>query len=433
MSELHPSLEELYAKFQQSSGICTDTRKLTPGCLFVALKGGNFNGNAFAVKAIEGGASWAIVDEALYANHPNCLLVEDGLETLQDLARFHRLRFDIPFIGITGSNGKTTTKELLAAALRMKYKVHVTPGNFNNHIGLPLTVLSMPADAEVAVLEMGANHEGENADLCAIFLPTHGLITSIGKEHLEGFGSLEGVVRANSELFEFLRQHSGTAFVNLDDPALVNMANRLPGAVTYALDASRNPHHTLSILNLNPSLELASKAGQRYRSSLFGKYNASNVLATYAVALTLGVSEKDIAEAVANYIPSNNRSQWVNTLKNAVLLDCYNANPSSMELAITNFNEAGYERPVYLVGDMFEMGGYEDEEHQAIIRLLENVHGDVWLAGKAFSRQALPSRFKVFSDTESLKQALTQADLSGCHLLVKASRGMAFENLLEAL
>ncbi len=424
-------LEALYQKFLSCGVISTDTRNLPKGCLYLSLKGNNFNGNSFAGQALKDGAAFAVVDEANFATSENHILVEDGLRTLQELARRHRDSFSIPVLGITGSNGKTTTKELLTAVLPKHFKTHVTKGNLNNHIGVPLTILSMPVDTEVAVIEMGANHIGDNEELCAIFNPNLGIITNIGKEHLEGFGDLEGVAKGNSELYAHLLKYGGRAFVNANDELLMRMAARLPDVVTYAVDSDAD--YSATATKLNPDIILEKIGLGKIQSHLFGGYNADNVLAAVAISLHLGVPFEKIQAGIAEYMPSNNRSQVVEAGSNTIVVDCYNANPSSMELAVRNFcSIETSKQQVLILGDMFEMGGHEASEHEAIAQLAVNLKPDkIYLCGRAFQSAAREYTLDWCENAEALKTYLKEHPLNNSTVLLKGSRGMRMETLLE--
>ncbi len=428
------NLEELYQIFLKCGAISIDSRNLPKGCLYIAINGKKFNGNAFAQDALNKGAAYAVVDEAEFADSENIFLVPDGLKFLQQLAHRHRQSFNIPFIGITGSNGKTTTKELMHSVLNQKYKTHVTKGNLNNHIGLPLTLLSMPADTELAVIEMGANKVGDNAELCEIFDPNFGLITNIGKEHLEGFGNLEGVALGNSELFYYLQKHGGTAFVNLQQEYVTRMANRLTHKITYGLDLS-DANYSAKVLSLNPAIKLAVDTTE-INSPLFGSYNAENIMAAIAIGLYFKLPLDLIKKGIEEYIPANNRSQVIERNNNHIIVDCYNANPSSMEVSIKNF--MGMDIPnkskILMLGDMYETGAFENEEHEAIAKLILALNPDkVYLCGKAFGLQKNLLPCDWFETSDALAEHLTKHPVANASIFIKGSRGMQMEKLLEVI
>ncbi|MSQ79842.1 MAG: UDP-N-acetylmuramoyl-tripeptide--D-alanyl-D-alanine ligase [Flavobacteriaceae bacterium] len=426
-------LEDLYQKFLSCGVISTDTRNLPKGCLYLSLKGINFNGNTFADQALNDGAAYVVVDEVTFAISEKHILVKDGLKTLQALASRHRESFNIPVLGITGSNGKTTTKELLAAVLTKHFKTHVTKGNLNNHIGVPLTILSMPVDTEVAVIEMGANHIGDNEELCDIFNPNLGLITNIGKEHLEGFGDLEGVALGNSELYAHILANDGKAFVNVNDEILMRMAARLKYVVSYAVDSDAD-YSAISI-RLNPDILLEKIGHYKVQSHLFGRYNADNVMAAVAISSHLGVPVEKIQAGIAEYIPSNNRSQVVEHGSNTIIVDCYNANPSSMEVAIKNFCTIDTDKQkILILGDMFEMGEHEAQEHELIAHLANSLNPiKTILCGKAFEAAAKGHSIDWYPTTQDLKSQLKTNPISNSIILLKGSRGMKMESLLDSI
>ncbi|MCS6834101.1 MAG: UDP-N-acetylmuramoyl-tripeptide--D-alanyl-D-alanine ligase, partial [Flammeovirgaceae bacterium] len=323
-------VEHLFEKYLEcNQSVSTDSRKIEKGNLFIALKGANFNGNQFADEALAKGARYAVVDEPAFATSPRHLLVADGLKALQALAQYRRQQLNIPIIAITGSNGKTTTKELLNLALAKKYNTFSTQGNLNNHIGVPLTLLAMPSTTEIAVIEMGDNRQGDIAELCQIAQPTHGYITNIGKDHLEGFGSFENNIRAKGELFDYLQQHHGTAFVSENDPILLSMAKKFTQPVLFG-----RKHYLLKFVEANPFVVYEDEDGNRWQTQLIGQYNFDNIQAVYAIARFMNVATNAIHEAICSYVPKNNRSQLIHQNTNTYILDAYNANPSSMEVAL---------------------------------------------------------------------------------------------------
>ena len=415
-------IEELYQHYKQVGLVATDTRNIEKNTIFFALKGPNFNGNAFAEKALEAGAAFSIVDEAIYATKPAILLVDNVLETLQKLANYHRRQLNIPIIGLTGSNGKTTTKELLHAVLSKKYKTVATVGNLNNHIGVPLTLLSMNAETEIGIVEMGANHQKEIEFLSQLCAPNFGYITNFGKAHLEGFGGIEGVVKGKSELYTYLKNEGGTAFVNPDDSLQLEK--------TKALDRIFFERE-LILKKTTPFLTVAYR-GSSIKSQLIGTYNFTNICAAITVGHHFGITPTAIKEALESYVPSNNRSQIIQKGTHTIVLDAYNANPTSMKAAIESFKTMEGENKVLILGDMFELGKYGLEEHQKIATLLQSAtFKKVYLIGALFHKITTDAlQFKEFSD---FKQHLKTQNLSNGTILIKGSRGMQLERVLELL
>lgn len=425
------NIEQLYSIYQQHRSVQTDTRKLKANDIFFALKGGNFNGNEFAAKALEMGAACAVVDEAAYFTVPEkMMLVDDALEALQQLALKHRQQLNIPFLAITGTNGKTTTKELINAALSAGLKTYATVGNLNNHIGVPLTILSIQPDVEIAVIEMGANHQLEIAGYCEIALPTHGIITNIGKAHLEGFGSEEGVKKAKGELYDFLRGNNGTVFVCNDHGYLTEMAKGIPHIITYGgAEADYTGEAIADTAFLAVQVKGNSQVGF-IQTQLVGAYNFPNVMAAVAVATHFGVPEKDIAPAIASYVPSNNRSQVIQQGSNTIIMDAYNANPSSMKAAIENFAGIQADKKILLLGAMMELGTDSIKEHQDLVTLLERTHWDaVVLVGGDFKKITHPYIF-LENSTEAGKW-LQQQQFEHAHILIKGSRSTGMEKVLS--
>ena len=426
------NIQDLYKIYQQFPSIQTDTRKLKAGDLFFALKGGNFNGNQFAQQAIDLGAAYCIVDESVTTNRPDKILrVEDVLNTLQELAGYHRRQFSIPFIAITGSNGKTTTKELIHAVLSSSFMTYTTEGNLNNHIGIPLTLLKIKADAQLAVIEMGANHLKEIAGYCEYAQPTHGLITNCGKAHLEGFGSVEGVRKGKGELYDYLRAHDGTAFVMWDYEYLRNMSQGIPHLLTYGtanaqlLGAAEKSSSFLKV-KINGGNELNEIGTQ-----LVGDYNLPNVLAAISVGQYFKVPDEKIKSSLERYTPSNSRSQLIEQGTNKIILDAYNANPSSMKAAIENFAHIPGENKILILGAMAELGEESLKEHQSIIDLI-NQHRwkDVILVGGDFVK--LNAAFRTFENSLQAKEWYQQQSLRNSNLLIKGSRSMQMEKLLDS-
>ncbi|GAB3642762.1 UDP-N-acetylmuramoyl-tripeptide--D-alanyl-D-alanine ligase [Spirosoma arcticum] len=434
------STEQLYAKFLECTGVSTDTRRITPDCLFVALTGDNFNGNTFAEQALALGARYALVDDPAVADTggTGCLLVPDSLLALQELARHHRRTFAFPVIGLTGSNGKTTTKELIAAVLGKNYRTYATVGNLNNHIGVPLTLLSLNEQCEMAVIEMGANHQKEIELLCSITQPTHGLITNVGKAHLDGFGGIEGVRKGKGELYDYLAQSGQTVFINSRDTVLTAMYRErlktLRQETTFA-EAIFYPGEPVELVQESPVVIYRDAAGHEVRTHLPGRYNFENMLAALAIGQYFGVSPADANRAIADYNPSNNRSQVLVKGTNTILLDAYNANPSSMAAAIRQFAVTPAHRRMVILGDMYELGPESEAEHAALGQLIADCHFDVViLAGQdmKYALGALPKAYYI-PDKFSLHNWLMDHPMTDTHILVKGSRGMSLESVVPFL
>lgn len=418
------NIAQLYQLYSETYLVDTDTRKIRKGTIFFALNGDNFNGNEFAEEALKSGANYVIIDEEKYKTDSKTILVENVLETLQKLANFHRKQLSIPIISLTGSNGKTTTKELINAVLSKKYITVATAGNLNNHIGVPITLLSMTPQTEIGIVEMGANHLKEIEFLCNIAEPTYGLITNFGKAHLEGFGSVEGVIKAKSELYDFLRLNNGTAFINTDDELQVKQS-----AGINAVEFSNN---SIKFLEANPFVKVQFK-NTLIESNLIGKYNYNNIAVAAAVGNYFDISETDIKIAIENYIPVNNRSQLIQKGTNKIILDAYNANPSSMQAALENFAQLKDENKVVFLGDMFELGKDSKKEHEKIANLVTSYHfSKVFLIGKAFSATGAKNAF-VSESYESFKNSTNYSNINNATILIKGSRGMALERLLDLL
>jgi UDP-N-acetylmuramoyl-tripeptide--D-alanyl-D-alanine ligase len=423
-------IEQLYKIYLQHPSVQTDTRKLKAGDIFFALKGDNFNGNAFAEQAINAGAACAVIDEPAYEIPGRTFLVDDVLTALQQLAKHHREQFSIPFIAITGSNGKTTTKELVHAVLSSTYKTYTTEGNLNNHIGIPLTILKIKPDAELAVIEMGANHQKEIEGYCVYTQPTHGIITNCGKAHLEGFGGIEGVRKGKGELYDFLKTHNGTAFVMWDYDYLHNMSKGIPSIIKYGTtDADIEGQ----VIKSEPFLEVAiikgSDAGT-IETQLVGDYNLPNVLAAVTAGNYFNIPGSTIKNAIENYIPSNSRSQLVEKGTNKIILDAYNANPSSMKLAIENFAKLPAANKVLMLGGMAELGGESLQEHKAISELIAQHNWKaVVLVGGDFLKFEHP--FTTFTNAAEAKKWLQGQQFENTHLLIKGSRSMQMEKVLD--
>mgnify|MGYP000911626780 CR=1 FL=1 len=414
------TIENLHTLFLKHQLIDTDTRKIRRNSLFFALKGDNFNGNKFANEALNKGASYAIIDEAEY-NGDHTILVENVLNTLQQLANFHRKQLNIPIISLTGSNGKTTTKELINAVLSKKYKTSATTGNLNNHIGVPLTLLSMTSETEIGIVEMGANHLKEIELLCKIAEPNFGYITNFGKAHLEGFGSVEGVVKAKSELYDFLRNNGAKAFVNSDDVKQVQQSKGIE-IITFN-------NEKIQFIEANPFVTVQFKK-TLIKSQLIGKYNYQNIAAAIAIGNYFNVEVNEMKDAIENYIPSNNRSQIIQKGTNKIILDAYNANPSSMQAALENFKQLEDSSKIVFLGDMFELGNESTLEHQKIAELATSFHfKEVYLIGKAFSTTNVKNAF-IYDSFEAFKTSKMNPILNAT-ILIKGSRGMALERILD--
>ena len=423
------TIQEFYNVFiDNNQRFTTDTRAIRKGDIFFALKGERFNGNTYAAQALEDGASYVVVDEEIEADSKRVISVTDVLSFMQELATYHRDQFDIPVLAIAGSNGKTTTKELLMSTLSTTFKVHATQGNFNNHIGVPLTLLSMPKDTEVALVEIGTNGFGEIEFLCSLLKPNYGLITNIGKEHLEGFGDLEGVAREESTLFLYLMQHGGYAFVNADDPYLSRMSHRLRLKTTYSA-VSDSADVSIDVKTIAPKLELDFRT-ITITSVLSGMHNAQNIVCTLAVARNLGVELVDIKKGIESYNPSNNRSQVKQIGSNSFLLDAYNANPSSMEAAIETFEAIDNAKKCIVLGDMFELGKDAQQEHLLIGKKALDTDYDVILCGSMFAK-CFPDK-APFTTVDDVIEYLKNQRYTDTWFLVKGSRGMKMERILEA-
>ena len=428
----------LYPYYLAHPHVCTDSRQVEKGDLFFALSGPRFDGNAFALSALDAGASYAVVSsKEIAGSDDRCLYVPDTLLALQALARHHRMQLDLPVMAITGTNGKTTTKELTKAVLSRKYRLLATEGNLNNHIGVPLTLLRLTKEHEMALVEMGASAPGEIAFLCDIARPTAGLITNVGKAHLEGFGSIEGVLKTKSELPDFLSSNDGDFFLNADDPRLFDKWSFF-ARMCYGIQKEKEPDVTCEILSDHPylRLEIIGKEGhQTVNTHLTGRYNYQNVLAASSVGLHFGVRLTDIRSAIESYYPSNSRSQVITFERGiTVVMDAYNANPSSMMAALTNLDSLEADTKIAILGDMLELGEASESEHRVITEWLEK-HPDIrpYLCGEAF-QQAAGDRFQVFPDSGELASAVAGIDLpDGACILIKGSRGIALESVLTTI
>ncbi|MBO4402298.1 MAG: UDP-N-acetylmuramoyl-tripeptide--D-alanyl-D-alanine ligase [Bacteroidales bacterium] len=423
-------ISTLYQIYKSHPQVCTDTRNIIPQSLFFCLKGERFNGNLFAQAALEKGAAYVLTEEPQSREDERFIIVDNVLETLQKLAQYHRLQLDIPVIGITGTNGKTTTKELVTAVLSKNYRVTATQGNLNNHIGVPLTLLSIPQDAEMAVVEMGANHPHEIAELCRLSQPNFGLITNIGKAHLEGFGNVETIIATKTALYEAVRQRQGTLFVHADDTLLMQQSEGCR-RFTYGSGASADVKGEL----LPGSVQMCfneNVGGGRVQTQLVGDYNFPNAMAALAVGCYFNVGLEQCRAALTDYEPGNGRSQILKKGKIHFIIDAYNANPSSMSLAIRNMAQLSSEHKVLVLGDMRELGLESLREHQQMVDLIESLHFEsVFLLGDEFGKTTAPDSWK-FSTMEALKDALKSClQHKNASVLVKGSRGMRMERVLE--
>ena len=424
------TIEEIYKIFLVNPSVQTDTRKIKKGDLFFALKGANFNGNTFALKALEIGASYAIVDEPIVGANDRIILVKNALATLQELAKYHREQFNIPFIAITGSNGKTTSKELIYAVLSSHFKTYTTQGNLNNHIGVPLTILSIRNDAEIAVIEMGANHQKEIEGYCKYTMPTHGVITNCGKAHLEGFGGVEGVKKGKGELYDFIREHDGSIFIYADYDYLQTMSAGIQHKIVYGkLEGIVQG----SVLHNEPFLQVAITKGlliEQINSQLVGDYNLPNILCAVTIGKHFGVPDEKIKTAIESYIPSNSRSQLITHGSNEIILDAYNANPSSMKVAIENFASLKSDKKILLLGAMMELGEDSIKEHELLIQLIQQFKWhEVVLVGGDFAKIQHP--YIYFSTSDEAREWLNDQHFENANLLIKGSRSFVMEKVLD--
>ncbi len=422
-------IEEIYRIYKNHPIISTDNRKIESGCIFFALKGEKFDGNTFAKSALEAGASYAIIDNKDFYIDNRTILVNNTLIALQGLANYHRRKLNIPFIAIGGSNGKTTTKELLHAVLSTTYKTFATKGNLNNHIGVPLTLLSISDDIEMAVIEIGANHLRETFDLCKIVEPNYGIVTNNGKDHLEGFGSIENVIKANAELFDWLKQSNGTAFVNNNYKDLIHSSQGI-SSINYGTDEYND--FSFEINSGSYASIKNKKTGNSYTSQLFGSFNGDNLATAACIGLHFNIPEEKIKLAIENYVPGMNRSQILQKNNITFFVDCYNANPSSMKLSIESFYQnAGSPRAVIL-GDMLELGEHSQTEHAAIVEMIKDLQFDkVILIGKYFGEQKNNLPCLHFNTTQEAIVWFNQQDFKGFNILLKGSRGYALEKLIN--
>ena len=422
-------IQQLYTLFLQHPIVTTDSRDVPEGSLFFALRGDTFDGNAYAKAALAQGASYAIIDDKTVAEEGNeqLILVENALDTLQQLAKHHRCQLGTTIVGVTGTNGKTTTKELIAAVLKKKYHIHYTQGNFNNHIGVPKTLLQLTKDHQIAVIEMGANHPGEIKTLANIVMPDYGIITNVGKAHLLGFGSFEGVLRTKGELYDFLRTDNGTAFINNDNPHLRGISAGLR-LIRYGQQEAEGLLVKGKLISCNPMLKFqwspmpSPYSPYEVQTHLIGSYNLDNALAAACIGTLFAVPAQDISDALAEYVPSNNRSQLTVTADNRLVVDAYNANPTSMKAALENFRIMQATHKMCILGDMKELGEASAEEHQRIVELLQQCDFEkVWLVGEEFAKTAHPAEYETFADVEAVKARLAADKPKGYIILIKGS------------
>ncbi|MES2836342.1 MAG: UDP-N-acetylmuramoyl-tripeptide--D-alanyl-D-alanine ligase [Bacteroidota bacterium] len=430
----YTTTQELYSIFKEKKEISTDTRSIKKESLFFALKGANFNGNTFALTAIQQGASYAIVDDEKLADNKNCLLVPDALTALQDLAKYHRQQLTIPIIAITGSNGKTTTKELIREVLATQFSVYATIGNLNNHIGVPLTLLSINETHQMAVVEMGANHQKEIEFLCNIALPDYGLITNIGKAHLEGFGGIEGVIKGKTEMYTYIRENNKKLFVNEDDQLLMDLSKNCT-RTTYGISPLATTQGALVVSEPFVAFvfEDINKNKQTVSSNLVGVYNLPNLLAACAIGNYFSVSGENIKKAIEKFTPTNSRSQQIIKGSNTIILDAYNANPTSMIAAIINFANIDAENKIVILGDMLELGDSSLKEHQHIVNILkQNQLTDTVLVGPFFNDIENIINAKLFKTSAEACEFLKKMNVKNSTVLIKGSRGTKMEEVLNA-
>ena len=425
-------IESIYIKFLECSGVSTDTRKIDTNCMFFALKGNNFDANEFAKEALEKGAKYVVIDDLKYYIENKTIIVENVLITLQELANHHRKKLNTQIIGLTGSNGKTTTKELIYAVLSKKYNTIATIGNLNNHIGVPLTLLRLNKKTEVGIIEMGANHQKEIEFLCQIAEPNFGYITNFGKAHLEGFGGIEGIIKGKSELYNYLKYNNKIAIINLDDPIQEEKTKEIK-RYTFS-NKKENADVKIKSIEANPMVKIELDKIE-IKSHLIGAYNANNINAAITIGKLFKIEDSNIKNAIENYIPSNNRSQLIEQNGNEIILDAYNANPSSMLAAITNFVQIEKENKIVILGDMFELGKESLEEHKNIVDLLKNESNIIsHFVGKDFYANKKESLNLVFHQNfEELSIYLKTNHLKNSFILIKGSRGMALERVLKII
>ncbi len=423
-------INSIYQLFLKCRGVSTDSRKVESGNLYISLKGPNFNGNSFAKEALDKGATYAIVDEKKYAINHKYILVDNCLETLQELATHHRRNSKAKILALTGSNGKTTSKELIYSVLKSKLNTIATIGNLNNHIGVPLTLLSIQDETQIAIVEMGANHLKEIELLCNIAEPDYGYITNFGKAHLEGFINLEGVIKGKCELYTYLMKTSGLIFVNNNDSKQIDITINYSNKFTFGETESNTNY---SVKTINPQINISIDS-LTIKSNLFGKYNIENIAASICIGKYFGLSNHEIKKGIESYIPNNNRSQILEKGSNKIILDAYNANPTSMQLALANFNEMDEKNKIVFVGDMYELGENSHEMHQDIVETIEKMNfEESYLLGDLFSKTKFSSKIKAFSTLEDLNNSIKLKEISNASILIKGSRGMQLEKILDFL
>lgn len=436
------SISDLYTIFKQYPLISTDTRNIEQDSLYFALKGSNFNGNDFALQALESGAKYAIVDEEIARNNPNIIQVDDVLSSLQELAQYHRNQFDIPVLGITGTNGKTTSKELILAVLSEKYNTLATVGNFNNHIGVPLTLLKITNEHEFAIIEMGANHPGEIADLCQISNPTFGLVTNVGHAHLEGFGTYKNIITTKSALYQHVKNNSGVNFFLDENKEIRNYLGESYQFIYYSCQNKLinnfgfGDDKSLFLKLYIEKLDALKTSPFEIQTNLIGLYNQSNIMAAVTIGAYFKIPESNIKDALESYQPSNNRSQLKETSRNQVIMDAYNANPSSVSEAVHNFEKLENTNKILILGDMFELGEYTSAKHQEIAdHLLKVKDLNIILVGKAFFKSTIGSskHIQQFLSTEDLLNSNRLKSIDNALVLLKGSRGMSLERLVDFL
>ena len=422
------NISSIYQIFLNSNKVCTDSRKIKDNDLFFSLKGPNFNGNKFAETALENGANYAIVDQKEYVVNDNYILVNNCLDTLQKLANYHRKKSKAKIIGLTGSNGKTTSKELILSVLKSGFKTIATIGNLNNHIGVPLTLLSIEPETEIAIIEMGANHLKEIELLCNMADPDYGYITNFGKAHLEGFINLEGVIKGKSELYAYLMKESRLIFINNNDNKQLEITKDYSNKFTFG---NTNSNVNYSVNTVSPQISI-SVEDVTIKSNLFGEYNAENLAAAICIGKYFDLSNATIKEGIENYIPNNNRSQIIEKGSNKIILDAYNANPTSMQLVLSNFNTISEKNKIVFIGDMYELGENSHEMHQDIVSAIEEMNFDqTYLLGDLFNKTKFSSKIKAFANLEDLNNNVNLEEISNSTVLIKGSRGMQLENILD--
>jgi UDP-N-acetylmuramoyl-tripeptide--D-alanyl-D-alanine ligase len=436
--EYHQAIQQAYQLYLSGAAICTDSRNIVPGCIFFALKGASFNGNLFAAEALIKGAALVVVDEATETAAGQTILTNDVLTFLQDLARHHRRQLNIPVIGITGSNGKTTTKELFQRVLSAKYNTACTKGNLNNHIGVPLTLLSISGEHEMAIVEMGANHQKEIELLCSIGMPTHVLITNVGKAHLEGFGGFEGVKKGKGEMYAYARGSQSLVFLNDDNPHLREMLGEYLRCFRYGTDercdVTGRPLPSAQYVELEWKSNAGQQGWHQIKSHITGSYNFENLLSAIAAGVHFGVDEHDICAAVESYVPDNQRSQEIRKESNLIIMDAYNANPTSMEAAIKNFSKLEGKQKAIFLGEMLELGEESNDEHLKIAELVRaSGFSTVIFVGSHFQKAAAIMKVPFFNTSTEAAEWVKMHPIKDHSVLIKGSRGSKMEKVLEAL